>query len=275
MSGKQKKQQQHKQPIGNTTNKGFGKNRDTRRMIAEDTLRLLEHDEETIEAKKGTVLHENIDHIPASPKHELVVEVWRTTTTLQGCADMHKKYGSSFAALNFASAKNPGGGFLRGSNAQEESLCKSSGLYHCLKGNKMYASNRKDNRNCLYHHMAIYSPKVPIIKNDQGETCERHCASFITCPAINATSMKHVGQVLYLEELVKRVDMVLRTAVFHKETVLVLGAFGCGVFGNDVRVIAKTFETLLSKKYKGYFKHIVFAVISEEDATAFDKLATR
>src|SRR5262245_47594564 len=39
------------------------------------------------------------------------------------------------AALNFASAKHPGGGFLGGARAQEESLARSSGLYACLRGN--------------------------------------------------------------------------------------------------------------------------------------------
>lgn len=253
-------------------NMRFGDNREKRKAIAEDTLRVLEHDPDTIEAVKGTVLHEMIHNIPANPKHELVVEVLRSTTTLEGCQKLHEIYGPLFAALNFASAKNPGGGFLRGSNAQEESLCKSSGLYFCLRDSKMYAVNRQDNRNCLYHNMAIYSPAVPIIKDDNGETCDRYHASFITCPAVNATRMKHVDQALYMEELTKRVDMVLRTAVVHKETVLVLGAFGCGVFGNDVRVVAKLFKDGLFKKYKGYFKHVVFAVLSEDDASAFDTL---
>ena len=40
--------------------------------------------------------------------------------------------------LNFASAKNPGGGFLGGSQAQEESLARSSGLYLALRSQWPY-----------------------------------------------------------------------------------------------------------------------------------------
>ncbi|MGB1277970.1 MAG: TIGR02452 family protein, partial [Nannocystaceae bacterium] len=52
--------------------------------------------------------------------------------------------------LNFASARNPGGGFIKGSSGQEESLARSSGLYPCLaQMEAMYRINRS-NRSLLY-----------------------------------------------------------------------------------------------------------------------------
>jgi uncharacterized protein (TIGR02452 family) len=77
-------------------------------------------------------------------------------TTLGGVA-MVAAEGYATAALNFASAKNPGGGFLRGARAQEESLATASGLFPCINGNPMYDYHRS-HRDCMYSRYAIYSP---------------------------------------------------------------------------------------------------------------------
>jgi uncharacterized protein (TIGR02452 family) len=54
-------------------------------------------------------------------------------STLSAARRLHDD-GRDVVALNFASARKPGGGFLTGARAQEESLCRASALYACLEG---------------------------------------------------------------------------------------------------------------------------------------------
>jgi len=69
--------------------------------------------------------------------------------------------------LNFASAKNPGGGFLRGARAQEESLARASALYECIRGSAMYAHHRAHG-DCIYTDWMIHSPEVPVFRDDDN-----------------------------------------------------------------------------------------------------------
>jgi len=47
------------------------------------------------------------------------------------------------ACLNFASARQPGGGFLAGAQAQEESLARASALYRCLLAQHEYYERQR------------------------------------------------------------------------------------------------------------------------------------
>lgn len=166
-------------------------------------------------------------------------------------------------ALNFASAKHPGGGFLNGARAQEESLARSSGLYACLAGNPMYAFHQTQ-RDALYTNYAIYSPAVPIIRTDEGRLLdEPWCCSFITSPAVNAKVVLDRAP-SRREEIRKamqeRIHKVLAIAVAHVHRELVLGAWGCGAFGNDTREIADLFGKALSGDFRGVFAQITFAI---------------
>ena len=97
----------------------------------------------------------------------------------------------ALAILNFASAKNPGGGFSSGSQAQEESLARSSGLYSSIIGQPAYYQANRKFGSTLYSDHAIYSPDVPIFRNDEGELLSAaYTASFITMPAVNAGTLK-------------------------------------------------------------------------------------
>lgn len=171
-------------------------------------------------------------------------------------------------ALNFASAKNPGGGFLGGSQAQEESLARASGLYACLEPQmEVYLQNRKL-RTGLYRDCMMYSPNIPVFRNDDDELLQNpYPVSMITAPAVNAGSVKENypnEQDLIAPTMLTRTEKVLSLAVLHQHEVLILGAWGCGVFKNKPEDIAQYFADHLFGEgiFSRAFRKIIFAVYS-------------
>lgn len=168
-------------------------------------------------------------------------------------------------ALNFASARHPGGGFLGGARAQEESLCRASGLYACINGNAMYR-HHAPMPGGWYTNYAIYSPDVPVVKDDDGELLdEPYPCAFVTSPAVNVGALRgESGDVR--DEMEDRVEKVLAVMAARGHDAAVLGAWGCGVFKNDPEVIADLFAGALRGKFAGAFAKVVFAVLdSSED----------
>lgn len=211
-------------------------------------------------------------HAVLESKHATRFQVLNTTTLK--AAHQLVQEGHSVAILNFASAKNPGGGFQNGARAQEESLARSSGLFPCIDGNAMYTHHRSM-RSCMYTDYAIYSPNVPIIRNDEGDLLqEPYLGSFITSPAVNAkivlqrerTKRNQIRDAMY-----ERIEKILDIAAEHKHTALVLGAWGCGVFGNSVEDIAACFEEALMTTFKGQFKAVAFAILDSSKQQRFIK----
>lgn len=166
-------------------------------------------------------------------------------------------------ALNFASATTPGGGYLNGSTAQEESICRASMLYPCItKDTRMYKENRAD-YTPLYTDRMQYSHNVPVIRNDNGELLDNLIlASFITAPAVN----KKMAKKLFIADhtidkaMDTRIRKILSLALSNNPSVIVLGAFGCGVFGNKKDVVYDIFENAINDLVPLDKVKVVFAV---------------
>ena len=163
------------------------------------------------------------------------------------------------AVLNFASYKNPGGKFIEGSKAQEECLCHESYLYNVLKefDGTFYEWNRRHKNNALYLNRALYSYSVRFMRGEKFRYCD-----VITCAFPNKkASQKYCGtsDEENSKVLRDRIDFVLKIAKDNLVENLILGAYGCGVFGQDPYEVAQIFKELLTTKYKCFDK-VIFAI---------------
>lgn len=158
--------------------------------------------------------------------------------------------------LNFASFTRPGGGFITGAMAQEEAICHSSTLYNVLKD---FKENYDDNFNklqnkkvtSLYENWAIYSPEIFFEKADLF-------VNVLTCAAPNLRNLptKFPKKTIH-EAQYSRCKFILDIFDTKRDSNLILGAFGCGVFKNDPKDIATIFKELIPR-YN--FKNVVFAI---------------
>ncbi|MBD0707039.1 MULTISPECIES: TIGR02452 family protein [unclassified Streptomyces] len=171
------------------------------------------------------------------------------------------------AVLSFASARNPGGGYLNGAQAQEEALCRASALYTTLLRAPDYYAHHRADRDPFYTDRVIHSPRVPVFRDDRGALlADPFTVGFLTSPAPNAgvvRSRTPERAALLPAALATRAERVLETAAATGYRRLVLGAWGCGVFRNDPVRVAGAFRAHLTGagRFAGHFEEIVFAVL--------------
>jgi uncharacterized protein (TIGR02452 family) len=183
------------------------------------------------------------------------IQVTNETTILAARRLVNK--GERPLALNFANGIQPGGGFLSGALAQEECLCRSSALYVTLENDPMYEHQRHrplpDSTD-----WAIYSPDVPVFRADDGRAFKKPwLLSFLSCAAPVATRMdRKTASIL----LARRIERVLAIAESYGHSELVLGAWGCGAFGNDPLETALSFRNALEVQFSSSFAEIIFAI---------------
>jgi uncharacterized protein (TIGR02452 family) len=192
-------------------------------------------------------------------------------TTLAGIARVLADGNGPVAALNFASAKNPGGGFLKGSEAQEESLARSSALHASLLRAREFYEQHRASPSLLYSDAMILSPACPVFRADDGTLLEQpQLVTFITSAAPNAgaAAVKRPVELPRIEEAVRRrSEYVLALAAAQGYTQLVLGAWGCGVFRNAPAVVAGAFLGHLRQGlWSGRFARVVFSVLDTAPA---------
>ena len=196
------------------------------------------------------------------------------------------RYGLNVVALNFASARNPGGGWLTGAEAQEESLARSSALVAALTAPGPCAAHYADgsgSRDALYTHDMIYSPAVPVFRDEASLQLlpQPWPLAFISAAAPNAgvAVRKHAVSAKAVEAIyAERAERVLALAHKRGHDAIVLGAWGCGVFQNDPPMVARVFGRLLHGRFRGCFRVVAFPILGRDANprvyAAFDALAS-
>lgn len=183
--------------------------------------------------------------------------VTSNTQTTSALRDLTEQ-GYKTLALNFANGTSAGGGFLRGSKAQEETICRQSGLYLTLDGDRMYAYHRAKGLWSEASDWSILSQKVPFFRGADNEYLPSvWVGDVLTCAAPIAFRLTPERSADLMRSRVRRVFEIARAYGYDA---LVLGAWGCGAFGNDKRMVAGYFRDEMDGEFAGVFKRITFAI---------------
>ena len=163
------------------------------------------------------------------------------------------------AILNFADALVPGGLVLYGAPTQEENICRCSNLYETLLECPLYYNANKLFGKGTYLDAMIYSEDVTIFKDDEDyEDVKPLQMDVITCPAPSVYLNEETAEVIF-ERRIKKILIAAQKRGVNK---IVLGAWGCGAFGQNPSVVGKAFAEVLKKQ--NAFDEVVFAIKSSE-----------
>jgi uncharacterized protein (TIGR02452 family) len=188
------------------------------------------------------------------------------TTTISPVAASDRLH-KPVVVLNLASERSPGGGWQNGALAQEECLCYRSSLYLSLH----------DSYYPLSSLSAIYTPSVLILRDamSRGHTllgpttqpANMPVTAVISVAALRRPQLTHDNKSYRNEgqraETKRKIRLVLNLAASLGHTKLVLGALGCGVFGNPPTEVATCFLEVLREKELtgGWWEEVVFAIL--------------
>ena len=157
--------------------------------------------------------------------------------------------------LNMASAKHPGGGVAKGSSAQEEALFRCSNLYHISTSYYPLGDNE-----------ALYSTNATFVKNKFYSYMNPTKCDVITIAAPNLNYGGFSGDYSSTPEYIDLIKNKMRLMLSSKCDTIILGAWGCGVFGNNPETIANLFKEVIAEGTN--IKNIVFAVINDGNSVA-------
>ena len=168
---------------------------------------------------------------------------------------------TTYCFLNMASS-NPrafGGGYRTGASAQEEDLCRRSNLCQAFY---MMKPPVPPKGGCFVENVTILRKTM---KHEYGwlEKDEWLQGNCIMCAASRNPEVRADGTLApkYYEEMREKIRSMLQICLQENQTYLILGAFGCGAYGNPPQDVAKIFKNFLTREFKDKFNRVVFAIV--------------
>ena len=182
--------------------------------------------------------------------------------------------GNNTCILNFANAENPGGYYTSNGRAQEEDLCRVLPQLHpSLVASNFYPL---DPRSCLitpdvqicrvpgtYAVIGSKEKTESSIKEPPPPTRTQLTLTVLTAAMPKCNGKRPKGGWLssaseWAIDVRTRIRCVLEAAASTGFNNIVLGAFGCGAYGNPPREVATIFKQEL---HSFHFHNVVFAII--------------
>ena len=173
--------------------------------------------------------------------------------------------------LNMANEDDIGGGFLNGAMAQEECLCYRSSLFLTLYSGERYYP--------IADTYTLYSPHILVIRDGDFDLLDfRNPSNLDVLSVVSAAAIcrprltKSVakGTLTYRDTrdallTMEKMRAILRCVISKGHRQVVLGAFGCGAFGNPNDVVADMWANVLQEiEFAcGWWNDVIFAVLDK------------
>lgn len=191
----------------------------------------------------------------------------RNQDTLEAAFELHQHRSENekpVLILNFANPHRPGGGIRSRPGTQEEHLCVKTTVLCSLETEEAWPFYQT-NLDCgtqAQTDAILFSPNTMVIRNPNLSLREDPFPVAVMTVSAPIASRMEESELPNLENILnRRIYGMLRAAATEGYSRLVLGAWGCGNFGNDPELVARLFCDNLT----GSFDEVAMAVFDNSE----------
>ncbi len=222
----------------------------------------LEDDQEL--ARANTIVYTPHQMIPAArAKYPVLYGFVHNQTTLTVAHERYK-LGYRVVLLNCSTLADT---LTTSPQLYRESILRSSSLLYCIEGAPLLA----DARDAFRDDTIVVSPEVPIFRSHEGDLLRSPWhADIVTAAPVHAVDVQLYAPSRAAEiplAMARRAERLVDAAAATSANVLVLGAWGCGVHGNDPELVATVLRVAFERPAARSFAIVDVAVADTDPVT--------